>query len=289
VTLRIIPSGQPVGAEVQGVDLERPLTAAAFAQVHAALDRHGVICIRGQQHVPPARFLAFSGRFGAHEQHLFTQFLHPGHPEILILSNIEEDGRPIGLADAGRNWHVDGSFNAKPHLYSLLHAQEIPRREDGSPLGDTLFASTVYAFATLDAPTRELLRGLDALHSLARQYARRREQARVGPHQQATTGQMGTARDVWHPAVLRHPRTDAECLYVNGNTTFGLRGMPEQEASALIDRLVAHITRPGLVYRHRWQPGDILVWDNFQVQHRAEIDYAPSQRRRMHRTTVTGW
>ena len=288
MTIRVIPSAQPVGAEIQGLDLGRPIIAAEFAEVQAGLDRHGMICIRGQR-ISPERFLDFSGRFGAHEKHLFANFLHPEHPEILMLSNIVENGRPIGLADAGQNWHVDGSFNAKPQLYSLLHSQEIPVDEKGAPLGDTSFASTIYAFETLDSATRDLLRPLQALHSLGRQYAKRKAQGKRGAHDKVTTQQMDIAPDVYHPAVMRHPRTGKECLYVNTNTTFGFKGMPDEEAGPLIDRLVEHITRPEFVYRHKWQPGDIIVWDNFAVQHMVSINFGPQQRRLMHRTTVTGW
>jgi taurine dioxygenase len=288
VTIRVIPNEQPVGAEIRGVDLGQPLDDATLADVRAALDRHGMIYLRGQT-VPPSRFLDFSGRFGAHEKHLFTQFLHPEHPEILILSNIVDNGRPVGLADAGQNWHVDGSFAAKPHLYSLLHSQEIPRDEEGRPVGDTLFASSTYGFETLDSALQDKLRGLKALHSLTRQYAKRKAQAIKGAHDKASNEQMNTAPDVYHPAIMRHPRTGKECLYVNINTTFGFKDMPDEQAIPLIEQLVAHVTRPQFVYAHKWQPGDVLVWDNFQVQHTARIDYKPHQRRLMHRTTVTGW
>lgn len=136
----ITPNAAPVGAELSGVDLRTPLAPEDLASIRSALDRHGMIVLRNQP-LSPAQFVAFSALFGTLEAHVFDQFLLKDQPEVLVLSNITENGRQMGVADAGQFWHVDGAFNAKPHLYSLLNAQEIPLDAGGAPLGDTMFTT----------------------------------------------------------------------------------------------------------------------------------------------------
>ncbi len=289
MTIEVIPNPEPIGAEVRGIDLSRPYSEAEFAQVRGALDKHGMIFIRNQK-VPADNFLEFSSRFGQHEHHLYKNFLHPEHPEILILSNIVENGKPVGLSDAGLYWHTDGAYAPRPHLYTLLHGQEIPTDANGVSLGNTMFVSAVHAFKTLDRAMQDKLRPLVGGHSLAYTHARRKKAgAKSDAGDKVAKEELAAQTDVYHPVVWKHPRSGAECLYVNENSTFGFKGMGESEAMPLIEKLCAHITRPEAVYHHKWQPGDVIVWDNLQSQHKITADFTPQQRRRLHRTTVTGW
>jgi taurine dioxygenase len=195
------------------------------------------------------------------------------------------------MADAGRLWHTDMIFTEAPPRCSLLYALEVPIR-DGTPLGDTLFASTAAAYDALPAATRRRLDGLQAINSYRRYAERRhREEAQSKPE---ATGQairdkhQDAHPDIVHPLVRTHPITGRRCLYISDGTTVEIAGWSQAESDALLAELLAHMTRPEFVYRHRWQVGDVVIWDNCSAIHRALGDYELQERRRMHRTTVEG-
>jgi taurine dioxygenase len=284
MNLSVVPNDVPVGAELIGLDLGQTLDSVALGQVRQALDDHGMIYAR-DQFLSPEQFIAFSGQLGQLKRHVFDQFLLKEHPQILVISNVVEDGRQIGVADAGQYWHTDGAFEVRPHMYSLLHAQEIPENLAGPSLGDTMFVSTRHAYRTLPLEMQTRLKGMQGLHSLIIQYEKKKSTG-VGKHVPLTPEQKARNPDRYHPVVWSHPRSQAECLYVNEGTTFGLQGIPEDEAQDLIRQLCSHITRPEVVYHHKWRVGDVLVWDNYSTQHKVNFNYGPHQRRRMHRTTV---
>lgn len=278
--MRIVASQDVIGAEIHGANLARPLPDAEFAGVEAALDRHAVICFPGQ-HLDEGQLVAFARRFGEVERIFLTHYAHPCHPEIMLVSNIKENGRDIGHADAGRVWHTDMSYTARPPRATMLYALEVPM-ENGVALGDTHFASAADAYDGLAPETRERIAGLRAIHQVA---GRR---ARTG------TGQQDQARRleqpaVVHPVVRTHPRTGRKCLYVSRGECEGIEGMARDEALALIDELSERIIEPRLRHAHRWQARDLLMWDNCSVQHLASFDYRwPRHRRLMHRVTVGG-
>jgi taurine dioxygenase len=278
------PCAAPLGAEIE-IDLSRPLSDTAFAAVEAAFHRHSVVCFRDQA-LDEARHIEFSRRFGELEIHVLKQYLHPGHPEILMISNVVEDGRPIGIADAGRYWHSDLSYAPAPSRCSLLYALEVPVAADGRVLGDTLFASSVAAYDALPEATKRRIADLRAVHRYGDRYARMREAG--GVRAPLTDEQKRRTPDVVHPVVRTHPATGRKCLYVNEGFTVAILGLPEDEGRALLAELTAYAVRPELVYRHKWRRGDLLMWDNCATQHLAVGDYALPLRRRMHRTTVRG-
>ncbi len=285
MALNVVPNQAPVGAEVVGLDLGKSIDDDTLAGLRAALDEHGMIYLRDQA-LTPAQYVAVGRRLGTLERHVFDQFLLAGHPEIVVLSNIVEDGKPIGVADAGQYWHTDGAFTRRPHIYSVLHAQEIPLDEHGVALGSTMFVSTVHAFATLPATMQERLRPLRGLHSLIAQYEKKKSSG-IGRHVPLTPEQKQRTPDLHHPVVWPHPRSGRECLYINEGTTFGIEGTPEQEAMPLIRELCAHVSRPEAIYHHSWRVGDILIWDNYSTQHKVNFNFGPERRRRMHRMTVS--
>ena len=277
----------PVGAEIVGVDLSQELDAPTFDRIKQAYFEHSIIVFR-DQHLTPAQHIAFSRRFGELEIHVLKQYLLPGHPEILVISNILEDGKPIGLADAGRVavWHTDTSYMEAPSAGSALYALEVPHNDAGEVIGDTLFASTFLAYDALSDEMKRRLDGLKAIHHMTKGYDR---EADAPPTRiKYDESQRSRIPDQAHPIIRTHPVTGRKCIYINKLCVTGIVGMPESESAPLLDEIYAHCTRPEFIYRHKWRVGDLLMWDNCSLQHLAVQDYALPQRRRMHRTTIAG-
>lgn len=278
--MRIVPSSDVIGAHIHDVDLARPLPDPDFAAIEAAFDRYGVICVR-EQHLDEAQLVAFARRFGEVERIFLSHYAHPVVPEIMLVSNIRENGRDIGHADAGRVWHTDMSYTARPPRATLLYAIEVPT-EQGRSLGDTQFASAAAAHDSLAPDVQRRIAPLRAIHQVA---GRR---ARTGTGQQ-DQGLRHEQPAVVHPVVRVHPRTGRRCLYVSKGECEGIEGMAQAEALALIDDLADRTVEERFRHTHRWRVGDLLMWDNCTVQHLASFDYQwPQHRRLMHRVTVDG-
>ena len=279
--MQIVPSGDVIGADVVGVDLTAPLGAADVSSLAGALAAHGVICIKDQR-LPPGDYVAFARRFGAIERIFLEHYAHPDWPEILLVSNIQEHGRNIGHADAGRVWHTDMSYIAEPPRATMLYALEVPRDGDRRALGDTHFASAAAAYDALEEETKALIAGRQAVHRVA---GRRK---RLGTSRQ-DDGHRAAQPDVVHPVARTHPITGRKCIYVSEGECVAIDGMADVAAEALIARLQSQILDPSLRHTHRWTEGDLLIWDNCAVQHIADFDYSwPTHRRLMHRITVGG-
>jgi alpha-ketoglutarate-dependent taurine dioxygenase len=281
--VQINSSNAPLGAEITGLDLARPVDQPTLQTIQDLFHDRGVIVFRDQQ-LTEEQHIAFSRRLGDLEIHVATQFLRPGYPEILVVSNVVEDGRNIGLSDAGQYWHSDLSYIANPSRCSLLYALEVPVR-DGSVLGETLFASAAYAFETLPDPMKARLEGRRAVHSYGDRY---KKQQAAGTRGALTEEQLKKVPQVSQPILRAHPVTGRKVLFVNEGFTVEVEGMEPTESDALLRELCEHITRPETLYRHQWRKGDLLMWDNCLTQHRAIRDYELPLRRRMHRTTVAG-
>lgn len=275
----IRPFDAPLGAEIVGLDLSRPLNDDDFARVHQAHLDHGLLVFR-EQRITPEQQIAFSRRFGPLQIHVLKQFLLANHPEIFIISNIEENGQPIGLGDAGKFWHSDLSYKEFPSLGSMLLAQELP--EEG---GDTLFASQQRAYETLPGELRQTIEGKRAAHSYTARYA---DEVFAGVRRPTLSeAQLAEVEAVVHPVVRTHPETGRKGLFVNENFTTHILDIPEDESRQILAELFAHSARPEFIYRHQWQPHDLVFWDNRALIHLATG--CPSHlRRRMHRTTIQG-
>jgi taurine dioxygenase len=279
--LSVTKSGAACGAEI-GFDLARDIDDPRFREIERIFHDNIVVVFRGQQ-LTNDRHVEFSSRFGELETHIVKKYLLPDFPEILLISNIRnEAGEHIGLADAGFTWHTDTSYRRRPSRCSLLYAKEVPHR-DGVPLGDTVFAITIAAYEALPQSTKQQVEGLKAIH----RYSARRRVA-DSPRPKLTKEQLSETPDIAHPIVRTHPYTGRKSLYVTAGECIGIEGMPEDEAVDLIAELDAHCVRPEFLYRHKWQVGDLLMWDNATSMHLAICDYALPQRRLMHRTTVIG-
>ncbi|AVR94991.1 TauD/TfdA dioxygenase family protein [Pseudoduganella armeniaca] len=279
VPLEIRAFDGPLGAEVIGLDLNRPLDRRALQAIHAAHLEHHVLVFR-DQHITPRQQVDFSRLFGPLQIHVLRNFQLAGTPEVLVVSNIVEDGKPIGLGDAGHFWHSDLSYKEKPSLGSMLHAQELPAEG-----GDTLFANMHLAFDTLPAALREAVQGRKAEHSYLKQYAELQKRSPWRPN--LTQAQIDEVKPVVHPVVRTHPETGRQALFVSEHFTTRIVGLPEDESDALLAELFAHSVTPQHVYRHRWQPHDMVFWDNRSLMHLA-AGCPADQRRKLYRTTIEG-
>jgi taurine dioxygenase len=287
--------GKHLGAEISGVDLSKTLDDDTFAQVAKAFFDNEVVFFRNQK-LAPAEQVAFTRRFGVLEQHVRKESRLEGHPEILVVSNVlDEKGNAIGAQDAGRFWHSDLSYKKEPSMLSALYAVEVPVK-DGRVLGDTSFASTTAAYDALPDDLKKRIDGMKNVHSY-RYYrnknieAQKEEQARGGRYIQEhvlTEEQLASVPDVEVPLVRTHPVTKRRGLFVNEAHTSHIPGLPKEESEKLLAQLYRHVVKPEFIYTHQWQPGDLLMWDNAAVQHKAKFDYDLPLRRLMYRTTVRG-
>jgi taurine dioxygenase len=269
----------PVGAEVIGLDLSQPLADEDFKRIHRAHLDHHVLVFRDQR-ITPEQHIAFSRRFGPLQIHVLRQFQLQGHPEILVVSNIIENGKPIGLGDAGHFWHSDLSYKETPSLGSLLHAQELP--DEG---GDTLFANMHLAWDTLPQHLRDAVEGRTAEHTYLARYAELQQRSPWRPNLSAE--QIAEVKPVIHPIVRTHPETGRKALFVSEHFTTRVTGLPEDESYALLQELFAHSVRNEHIYRHQWREHDLVFWDNRSLMHLA-AGTPDHLRRKMYRTTIEG-
>src|SRR4051812_26108230 len=279
MSLSIRPLPELLGAEITGISLGDAVSDVEFASIRRALEERQVVIFR-DQHITPDQHIAFSRRFGPLEIHVQHHFHLSGHPEILIVSNVQENGKPIGLADAGRYWHSDLSYLKEPSLGSLLHAQELPAHE-----GDTLFASMQAAYDALPDDIKARIDGLEAVHDYSARNRKQRAASTLRPD--LTPEQQSQVPPVVHPVVRVHPATGAKALFVNEGFTTHIVGLPEAESAGLLAFLFKHMVEDRFIYRHRWQPHDLVMWDNRSTIHLA-TGCPPELRRTLYRTTVRG-
>ena len=278
--LQIKPVGKTLGAQIIGADLTRPLDDASFAQIRAAFYQYEVVYFRGQA-LSDEDQIRFSARFGELRKLKLTKQLHVNHPEIFVVSNIQQNGQYIGSYDAGVFWHTDGAYLANPHAISALRALEVPV-QNGRTLGDTNFASTSAAYEALPQAMKKRLDGLMALQSIMFRLKQTVESGIKKDYNDAVKSDP----EATHPVVRVHPVNGRKCLYVTEGYTAHILGMPEDESRDLIKELTAHCIKPEFTYLHNWQQHDLVMWDDCTTQHKATFDYPATLPRLMHRTTV---
>jgi taurine dioxygenase len=283
--LTVVPLAPALGAEVHGVDVAAGLSERDVVAIRDAVLRHAVVVLRGQR-LEPGDQLALTDRlWPLRAPTVLSQASLPDHPQITVISNIVESGRPIGLADAGLLWHTDMCFTPTPELFVSLYARRVPTRP-GSSLGDTRWISTTAAYDALPEARRCQLDGLRAVQS----YPYHLElMARRGllTRPPMTPEQRAAFAPVDHPVVRTHPITGRRSLYVNESFTASIVGWPEDRSRAFLDDLCAHLLRPEFELRHQWQEGDLVVWDNSVTQHHATFDYG-EEPRLLHRCGTDG-
>ena len=281
---KIEPFDGPIGAAVTSVDLSRAMTPEDFKVLLDAWNKHSVLVFRDQE-LEPEDLIDFSRHFGDLEVHVLDQYLHKKHKEILVVSNILEDGVNVGIPDAGRYWHTDLSYLAEPSRGSILYAIEIPEVE-GETLGNTLWTSTAAAYEALPDEKRFQLGTLDAEFSLGNRFGKlAKDDTGHTPMKDYQAKQVPV---VTHPVVRTHPVTGRKNIYVNEGHTIRIKGMEEDESRALLKELWTHCTKEEFIYRHKWRVGDVVMWDNVPTQHLAIKDYDLPDRRLLYRTTLSG-
>jgi taurine dioxygenase len=249
-----------LGAQVDGLDLDAPISDDVMEALRSAFLEHCVLVFPGQEMGPEAH-VALAARWG--ELHVMPRGHLEGNRHVIV---VDPKGSKAGRTDT---WHTDVSFQEKPPMASFLLARELP-----SAGGDTMFANQYLAYESLTPAMRHLLDGLEAVHTGAA-FARL-----------AGTDESAAPRAV-HPVVRTHPETGRRALYVNAVFTSHFEGMTLEESRPLLHWLYAHCSQPNLTFRHHWRKGDLVMWDNRCVQHYAIHDYG-SENRVMHRVTVVG-
>jgi len=266
------PLSPTLGVEVSGIDMAAALDAETAGAIRDLWRRHGLVLFRGQQ-LEEEDLIAFSRNLGPLEIHVRREYLSGKNPEILYVSNMKEDGRPIGiLADTEVGWHYDQIYLPRPAVGSLLYSVIIPESR-----GATSFADMSAAYEALPDTLKHRIDGRKAVQSYEafnRSYSvpTSEEQRRKTP-------------DIEHPLVRTHPYTGRKALYICPGMTTRIVGLPEEESASLLAELFAWSTQPRFVYTHTWQLGDALLWDNASTMHRRE-PFDSTQKRLMKRTTI---
>jgi len=257
--------------------LEADAIGPDFRKVWDAFFAGQILVFRNLQ-LEAAEFLEFARQFGKPEPHVIDQFHHPEHADILILSNVRKDGAPIGLADAGTYFHTDYSYLEVPARATLLYSIEVPAKG-----GDTLFANQYAAYDDLPQLKKKQLENLVALHHYGN-----RDDLDQGSRTVASvlSGEQEKKLNwVRHPVVRRHPVTGRKALYAVSGSSFGIEGMPQDEAIDLLDELRDHATQEKYQYRLRYGVGDVVIWDNASLLHSATLT-DPDDPRTLWRITV---
>ena len=273
MSLKIRKVSYALGAEVSGVDISKPLSDEAFAEIHEAFLEHSVLLFRGQP-ITRAQYVAFSSRFGKLRRKQPGNL--PDYPEIKALVNKPKlDGKPADPNFNGSDWHSDMSYLPNPIIITMLKAVEIP--ETG---GDTQFANLYLAYETLSETMKKTIADLEGVHM--------EQESELDHSSLEKLEAMRRAKTSAHPLVRVHPETGRKSLFV-GDKTRLIAGMTAEESEALLAFLRNHARRPQFVYRHQWQKDDLIVWDQRCTNHNALGDYdRQNQLRFLEKTTLRG-
>lgn len=276
-----------MGAEIIGIDLNA-LDDETFAAINDAYLEHQMLCFR-DQNLDPGKLVDFSERFGTVEPHDNLKFTLKSHPKILVLSNdVDADGNQIGVIDAGDAWHTDHSFKTHPANCTILYSLKNP-----SEGGATDFSNQYAAYDALTDDIKAKVAPLRGRHSISKLKNKRVQIS--GAREDAVEfykRQEKAIPDTEHPLVRTHPVTGRKSLYCSPRFTIGIVGLnedgDEDEGDALLDELIAHSIKTEFRYRHHWSDGDVVMWDNRCVNHRATGGYEYPDIRHLYRTTVEG-
>jgi taurine dioxygenase len=274
--ITVVPTGGALGAEIRNVDL-RTIGDGDFAVILGAWHDHLMLVFRGQK-LNDEELIEFSRRFGeldwAPVQETGRRFVE-GHPEIYVVSNVVENGVPIGSLGAGEAaWHTDMSYLEVPPKASMLYALEVPPTG-----GDTYFNNMYAAYEILPGQLKRRIEGVSIKHDATYNsggYLRQGVTAVDDPK---------SSPGVYHPLVCTHPETRRRALYLGRRRNAYIGGLPLAESEALLDELWSHATRPELAWGHKWRVGDLVLWDNRCTMHRRD-GFNSASRRVMHRTQI---
>lgn len=283
MTFQIIPSGATLGARVEGLALSQPLSGETFETLVRALGQYGVLKYP-RQTLTSTQLRDFAARFGELEVNVANAYQEPGLPEVMILSNMVMDGKPLGLADAGQDWHTDMSYSRMIAFTNVLYGITIPHR-DGKSLGNTEFCNMHAAYDALPAAWKQRLEGMTATHDFNKFWEMmRREKGSARPP--LTEAQRAAKPPVSHPVFLVHPITGKRVLYANPGYAVRINEMSQQDSDEALAFLFQHQLRPEFRYANQWEVGDLLMWDNIGTIHNAVADYKPDEHRYIKRCQV---
>jgi taurine dioxygenase len=269
--LGVRPLSSALGAEILGIDLRDDIDARVFAQIRDAWHQNLVIVLRGQN-MSEEDQVRFAEKFGPPAVIHTKQFVR-NHPAVMLISNIREDGKPIGaLPDGEMHFHTDQCHQERPAMASMLYALEVPRAG-----GNTLFANGYTAYETLPPEIKRRIDGRKALNAYDYETAATKRGTRLSQ----------SVPSYAHPVVRTHPATGRKALYVNRLMTVRIEGLPAQESEDLLAMLFDHQERREFIYEHVWRVGDLVIWDNRCTLH-ARTDFSPDERRLMRRVTILG-
>jgi taurine dioxygenase len=277
--ITVIGSGAALGAEIRGLDLSQALGDRTVAAIQAAWDQHLVLLFRDQNLDDP-QLIAFSRRFGELDPPGPNPdggpYL-PEFPELNVISNVREAGRPIGgLGDGEAVWHADMTYIDNPPKAAILHGLEVPAEG-----GDTYFANMIAAYEALSDDLKGRIEGRRAIHDGAHNSA---GMLRKGYGETADVRQTPGAR---HPLVREDPATGRKALFLGRRPHGYVLGLEVADSEALLDALWAHAAEPRFAWGHHWRAGDLLMWQNLWVLHRRD-SFDPAARRVLHRTQLKG-
>ena len=266
-----------LGAEVTGLDLRKPLDGDTVASVRRAWLEHQVLVFPGAD-ITPEQQLRFSGYFAPLEEYPLVHYRLEGYPEIFLLSNRDQQGKPSETRNAARHWHSDLSFTTKPAMGSVLRCLQMP--DVG---GTTMFANQTMAYERLSPAFQRVIDPLTAVHEL---FSKTKDLKNLD---QGKVRDMKKANPrVAQPVVRVHDETGRKALYVSVAVTTEIVGMAQEESDAILNFLFAHQTQPQFTYRHAWKPDDMVMWDNRCTLHMAVADNDHQQPRILHRTSLVG-
>jgi len=270
---QILPLSDATGAEVIGLDLTQPLDEITKETVHQALLTHLVLVFRDQKLTKPQQ-IAFSEQFGTLERHTKFNKGNDEYPLVHVVSNLNEEGKPSGKVKSTL-WHSDKSFRPEPCKATILHAITMPPNG-----GDTVFANMYAAYETLPESEKEFLKGKKVVHSW--------ELSRENIGRALSEDEIRDAPPNAHPLARVHPETGRTSLFLGMHASH-IEGMPFEEGRAKILELEAHATKPEFTFRHNWRLGDLVMWDNRCLLHRADPNFdAAVYPRVLHRTCLRG-
>ena len=274
--LELIPITDRIGTEVRGIDVSQPIAARDFDRIYQAWLDTTILLFRDQS-LTPEQQVEFTKKFGDVVSYTREKFSESRFPEVLILSNIVKDGKPIGSPVSGRVWHTDGHYLENPPAGTILHAIETP------PVGgETWFANMFVAYEELPETVKARIADLKVIIS--------RVQSRPYnyPERPAPTEQeVAEWVDMPQPMVLIHPENGRKAIYAGGNVPWRVVGMDEAESAPLVTFVQEFSVMKRFTYRHKWRPGDIIVWENRSAMHRATPYDLQAHRRLMNRTTFS--
>jgi taurine dioxygenase len=282
--VKVLPSGDSLGATLEGLDLARPLVREELDRVLQALGKYGVVRFPSQR-LTGQQLRDFSAQLGDLEINVGSAgYQEPGVPEVMVLSNIVENGRPVGLADAGQGWHTDMSYSRMVAFANVLYGIKIPRR-NGATLGATQFSNMQAVYADLPADMKRALEGKTVLHDFEKFWEMmRREKGSKRPA--LTDAQRKAKPPVSHPVFLTHPLTGKRVLYANPGYAVRINELPSKESDEMLEYLFRHQLQPKYIYTYRWTENDVLVWEDIGTIHNAVADYGPDEHRLVKRCQV---